>query len=223
MVIKKEILYPMFLECIKYTDDIFWENVFEELSYGKTPYGTYISKNFFCCNYKDKGFNYKIDDKNPEELHNDIYSLLVKKLGLLSQKDKIKKRLEFLNTDEENKDSKKTWSSIRKKNIKDLLIENYVISMKNKYFLTFKQAKYLISIIYIGMIFKIITVKDIDYNDGKINNINGIEFKKKDIILLKDMYDIKMPQSCILIEDKNLMSSNWDKYIDNLKKMVIVD
>ena len=73
------------------------------------------------------------------------------------------------------------------------------------------------------MIFKIITVKDIDYNDGKINNINGIEFKKKDIILLKDMYDIKMPQSCILIEDKNLMSSNWDKYIDNLKKMVIVD
>ena len=95
--------------------------------------------------------------------------------------------------------------------------------MKNKYFLTFKQAKYLISIIYIGMIFKIITVKDIDYNDGKINNINGIEFKKKDIILLKDMYDIKMPQSCILIEDKNLMSSNWDKYIDNLKKMVIVD
>ena len=80
----KAIFHDLFVESIL-------ENVFEELSYGKTPYGTYISKNFFCCNYKDKGFNYKIDDKNPEELHNDIYSLLVKKLGLLSQKKKILK------------------------------------------------------------------------------------------------------------------------------------
>lgn len=222
MVIKKEILFPIFLECIKYTDDIFWENVFEDLSYGKTPYGTYISKNFFCCNYKDKGFNYKIEeDKDPQELYNDIYTLLVKKLCLLSQKDKIKKRLDFFNI-EEDKDMKKTWSSIRKKNIKDLLIENYVISMKNKHYLTFKQARYLISIIYIGMIFKVITVKDIDYNDGKINNILGIEFKKKEIILLKDIYNIKLSKSCILIEEKNLMSLNWTKYIDNLKKLVII-
>ena len=64
MTIKKEIIYPIFLECCQYTTDIFWENVFEDLSYGKTPYGTYITKDFLCCNYKEKEFSYKIEKNN---------------------------------------------------------------------------------------------------------------------------------------------------------------
>ena len=96
MPIKKEIVYPIFLECCQYTTDIFWENVFEDLSYGKTPYGTYITKDFLCCNYKDKEFSYKIEkNKDTEQLYNDIFNLLSKKLGLLSQRDKIKKKIDF--------------------------------------------------------------------------------------------------------------------------------
>ena len=86
---KKEIIYPVFLECCQYTNDIFWENIFEDLAYGKTPYGTYISKDFLCCNYKDKEFSYKIEKKPSNQLYSDIYGLLHKKLGLLSQRDKI--------------------------------------------------------------------------------------------------------------------------------------
>lgn len=96
MPIKKEIVYPIFLECCQYTNDIFWENIFEDLAYGKTPYGTYISKDFLCCNYKDKEFSYKIEKKNSEQLYEDIYLLLAKKLGLLSQRDKLKKKNRFL-------------------------------------------------------------------------------------------------------------------------------
>ena len=47
-----ELVYPFFLKCCEYTDDIFWKFVFEDLAYGKSPYGTYITKNFLCCNYK---------------------------------------------------------------------------------------------------------------------------------------------------------------------------
>ena len=46
MPIKKDIVYPGFIECLQFTEDIFWENIFEDLAYGKTPYGTYISKDF---------------------------------------------------------------------------------------------------------------------------------------------------------------------------------
>ena len=46
MPIKKEIVYPVFLECCEFSVDSFWENIFEDLAYGKTPYGTYINKNF---------------------------------------------------------------------------------------------------------------------------------------------------------------------------------
>jgi len=219
MPIKKEIIYPIFLECFEYTTDSFWENIFEDLSYGKCPYGTYINKNFLCCNYKDKEFSYKIEKKNPLQLYTDIYNLFAKKLGLLSSRDKLKKKLDFNNIEEELKFNKNKWTDIRKKNIKDLLIENYVIDMKNKYSLSNKQSKNLLSSIFIGMIFKVINIKDICYNDGKINNINGIQFEKNKIIYDKNIYDFDINfQKCILI-DKPIMSENWNKYISNLKKI----
>ena len=219
MTNKKDIIYPIFLECSQFITDKFWDNIFEDLAYGKAHYGTYISKGSLTCKYKDKEFIYKIEKKDPEILYNEVYVLLTKKLGLLSHQDKINKKIDFQNIEDEIKEGRKNWNSIRKKNIKDLLIENYVITMKNKYLLTIKQAKYLLSIIFIGMIFKIISVKDIEYRDGIITKIEGINFKKKEIILEKDIYDVKYNVSNILIDDKNLMSFNWEKYLEALKKI----
>ena len=54
----------------------FWENIFENLIYGKVPYGSYISKNYICCNYKRKEFSYKIDEtKDSKILYDEIYNL----------------------------------------------------------------------------------------------------------------------------------------------------
>ena len=219
MTVKKEIIYPIFLECFKYITDKFWQNIFEDLAYGKAPYGTYINKGSLTCKYKDKEFIYKFEKKDSELLYRDIYSLLTKKLGLLSHQDKLNKKIDFQNIENEIKEGRKLWNNIRKKSIKDLLIENYVISMKNKYLLTITQCKYLLSVIFIGMIFKVITSKDINYNDGIIVSINGIDFIKKEVILNKDIYDIKYNASNIIIEDKNLLSDNWVKYLEYLRKI----
>ena len=220
MVMKKEILYPVFLECLQFTNDFFWENIFEDLAYGKTPYGTYINKDFLCCNYKDKEFSYKIEKKEPELLYNDILFLLGKKLVILSSKDKNNKQIDFKNIENELKECRKNWSNIRKKNIKDLLIERYVLNMKDKYLLTFKQAQELLSHIFIGLVFKVISVKDIKYNDGVITSIDGITFENKKINMQKNIYDNEIEfRKCIII-DKNEMSENWYKYISNLKKIV---
>ena len=221
MVIKKEILYPIFLECLQFTSDFFWENIFEDLAYGKTPYGTYINKDFLCCNYKDKEFSYKIEKKDPEILYNDILILLGKKLGILSSRDKNNKQIDFQNIENELKECRKKWSSIRKKNIKDLLIERYVLNMKERYLLSFKQAQELLSHIFIGLVFKVISVKDIKYKDGVITSIDGISFENKKINIEKNIYDNEIEfRKCVIIE-KNEMSENWSKYITNLKKMVL--
>lgn len=221
MVIKKEILYPIFLECLQFTSDFFWENIFEDLAYGKTPYGTYINKDFLCCNYKDKEFSYKIEKKDPEILYNDILILLGKKLGILSLRDKNNKQIDFQNIENELKECRKKWSSIRKKNIKDLLIERYVLNMKDQYLLSFKQAQELLSHIFIGLVFKVISVKDIKYKDGVITSIDGINFENKKINIEKNIYDNEIEfRKCVIIE-KNEMSENWVKYISNLKKIVL--
>jgi hypothetical protein len=220
MPVKKEIVYPIFLECCELIEDTFWKNVFEDLSYGKCPYGTYISKDFLCCNYKNKEFSYKIENKNPKQLYDDIYILFIKKLGLLSHQDKIEKKINFNNIETEIKEYRKSWSNIRKKNIKDLLIENYVIEMKKKHSLTLKQARNLLSMIFIGMVFKVINVKDIDYEDGVIKNINGISFKNKQVIYEKDMYKFETNITSYIIIEKNLMSDSWYKYLESLKKII---
>jgi hypothetical protein len=144
---------------------------------------------------------------------------LVKKLGLLSIRDKLNKKIDFNNIEEELKLVRKNWNNIRKKNIKDMLIENFAIKMKNKYSLNLKQSRKLISSIFIGMIFKVISAKDINYENGEILSIDGFSFKENEVIVERDIYDIDNEyRKCILI-DKTLMSDNWEKYLNNLKKL----
>jgi len=213
---KNEIIYPIFLECIQYCTDDFWESVFEELAYGKTPYGVYISKNYICCNYKGKEFSYKIEKtKSSKEIYDDVYNLLFVKLGLLSSKDKVKKKLEFFNFEKDINENRKQWSNIRKKNVKDLYIENYVISMKNKYNLSIKQAKHLLSMISIGMIFKVISNKDIEFKDGVIERIEGIKFENKKLIFEKNIYNLDTAYSYVLI-DKPCLYVEWEKFLNKL-------
>ena len=218
MVLKKEIIFPVFLNCIQYITDSFWVNIFEDLAYGITPYGSYISKSFLCCNYKDKEFNYKIDKTDPNKLYQDVYSLLKNKLGVLSISDKIKKKNDFLNIQQYLKESRQQWSQIRKKNVKDMLIEKYVLKMGNLHQLSLKQSKNLNYIIFIAMIFKIITIKDIIYENGEIMDINYIKFKHGQIILEKDIFEFEATRKYVLL-DKKLMSDYWEKYITALKKI----
>ena len=216
---KLDIIYPIFLEAAKFTTDIFWENIFEELSYGKTPYGSYISKNFLCCNYLHKEFSYKIERKSPEIIYKEVYYLLLNKLGILSQKEKIKKRIDFNRIEQDLKESRKNWVNIRKKNIKDLLIEKYVIDMERLHNLTIIQTKNLLLNIINGIVFKIISSKDIDYHDNQIHNIKGITFSNKNVFFLKNFYEVS-PISLspeIIIEDKKSMRDNWDKYLKTFK------
>jgi hypothetical protein len=218
MPISKDIIYPVFLECFEFSHDIFWDNIFEDLAYGKTLYGTYISKDFLCCSYKNKEFSYKIERKDPKILYTDIYKLLTDRLGILSHKEKINKRVEFHKTENRIKEFRQDWSNIKKKNIKDLLVERYVIDIKNKYLLSISQTKYLLSVINIAIVFKVITPKDIEYSDGKIQNIDGIEFSKKKIIIKRDIYNIDINFSPEIFTDKKLMSDNWAKYLSVLRK-----
>jgi len=218
MPIKKDIIYPVFLECCQFTSDAFWENIFEDLSYGKTPYGTYISKNFLCCSYKNKEFSYKIERKNPKDLYQEIYNLLTKKLGILSNKEKIKKRFDFYQTESRIVKNREEWSNIKKKNIKDLLIEKYVLDMKKKHSLTMTQAKYLLSIIFISLVFKVISPKDIIYHDNKIHDIEGIEFVKNKIIFKREIYNTNLTISYDTIADKKILSEKWNKYLEMIRK-----
>ena len=218
MPAKKEIIYPIFLECCQFAEDTFWENIFEDLAYGKYPYGTYINKGFICCSYKGKEFSYKIERKDPQILYDDLYGLFSTRLGILSQKEKLKKRLDFHEVEKNIKESRQKWSDIRKKNIKDLLIERYVIKLRHENSLSIKQAKYLLSLISLAILFKIITSKNITYEEDEIKNIEGIEIVDGKIMLKHSIYNIMPSASPKIMVVSKKMSDNWGKYLKQLRK-----
>ena len=214
----KEIIYPQMLECCEYAIDNFWVNIFEELAYGKCPYGTYINKDFLCCSYKDKEFSYKIDNKDAKIIYNNIYKLLKDKLGILSKKEKNRKKSNFYEVETKIKNKRFTWGDIKKKNIKDLLIELYVIDMQKQHCLTRKKAKYLHSIIFIGLAFKVISSKDIHYSNGKIDKIDGIDISDNNININRDIYklDNKTHSNTSIMYEYKKMSEHWDKFIHKM-------
>jgi hypothetical protein len=217
MPFKREIIYPFFLECCCHADDVFWENIFEDFAYGKTPYGTYINKGFFCCGYKNKEFSYKIERKESKVLYDEIYKLLTEKLGILSYKEKSKQRLDFHELEKTIKGSHKNWNNIRKKNIKDIMFERFAIDMKREYSLSQKQCKHLLSIILLAIIFKTITSKDIVYQEDKIQSINGISFSNGKVYINEDIHKIPIVQIESTEQISEKIKDNWNKYIAFLR------
>jgi len=220
-VLKREIIYPFFLECCAFASDAFWENIFEELAYGKSPQGTYISKDCLCCGYKGKEFAYRIERKDAEILYNEVSGLLVNKLGILSQKEKEQKRIVFHELEKNIQESKQEWSQIRKKNIKDTIYEIYVIDMKKKYGLSFKQCKHLLAVIFLANTFKTITTKDIHYENDKIQSIQGIDFEDGKVLFTRPLYTVssKVTEQDYTAENCKILSENWTKYLESLEWM----
>ena len=173
----KKLVYPFFLNCCQYADDVFWEDIFFNLAFGETPCGSYISKNFLCCSLKQKEFNYEIEEKDSETLFKEVYSLLKNRLGVFSHQEKVGKINDI-----------KNWNDIKTKKMKELLIELYVVKMMTKYSLSIKQARYLLSAILIAMVFKVITTTDIDYSNGRINKIEGINFSNEQVIITRNLW-----------------------------------
>ena len=221
MPIKKDIIYPMFLECCQYAKDDYWKGIFEDLAYGITPSGTYISKGSLCCSYKKKSFTYVLEKKDPEILYEEVHKHLSGKMGMVSQKERIEKISAISNITQKLKESRQeSWNKIKKKNDREALIQMYVVRKKNEHHLTIKQARYLLAIISIAMVYKTITVKEIQYENGRIENIAGIDFIKKKVVLENDIYKTEVSFAPHIVIDQKIMSESWEKYIDGLQKIM---
>ena len=180
---KFELIYPIFLMCLNFIEDNYWKIVYEDLSHGKCPYGLYIKNDYICCNYKNKKFNYKIEDKDPYIFYTETFDLLKHTFGLLSNYDKQNNKEQFLLHQQDLiHDTSNDWNLIKKKNIKLLFIEKFIISNKTKYNLTNVMCQQLLHIILLGLLLKTITSNDIIFEDNQIKKIKGISFKKNRFI-----------------------------------------
>lgn len=185
---KKQLLYPVFLECCIYIKDPSWKNVFEDFAYGICPYECFISKGYLCCNSKNKNFIYNIKSKKePKLIFEEIKKLLIEKLNILNKTC-------YKNIyDESEEDKIIKWSKIKRKNIKDFLILNYLTENKINFNLSNHEVNKLQKIINIGIIFKTILSDDIIIKENKIHKIQGIDMVQERVIYEKDFTNVEIP------------------------------
>ena len=221
MNINTKIIYPIFFKCCTYTKDLFWENIFKNLAYSKTPHGIFISKGFLCSKQKKQEFTYKLDEnKDSITVYNEVYNLLHKRLGLVSDQQKISnlKNSNDIQQQINTYYSNIQWKKIKHKVIKDSLLELYVIKLKNKHNLTIHQAKNLLFKIYTVINFKLINgTDDIIFQNGEIVDIKNFDILDNNITLHKNIDDtIFCNTKKRNITKKKKISDNWIKYIRSL-------
>ncbi len=224
---KCNIVYPIFSECVKYTNDEFWKNLFDDLSLGKYPKSIYISGGTIYPSNKRKGFSYIIptnEDKSPQEVATELRTLLIENTSICSTTDISEKRKELkeknLNVDEITNET--TWSKIKKKNIREILIIKYVIRMKEEHKLNWEQTRGLNSLIQMGFIYKMQTSKNVHFNNKQIQKIDGIVFDKKSNQFINEYIDNEIPIEKDENEENenNYLSLYWDRYVLNSTKAV---
>lgn len=219
---KKEILYPIFLQCASQVDDPFWRYVYEDLSYGKCPYGLSLQKNYLSCYVRGKEFSYKIDsDKPPRMVFEELDALLRDRAGILSEKEKMTERARLCRqrTTVPNKSTKEEWTQVKKKMIRDTLLEQYVLENSQKYNVTATMAKRVLSLLIVGLMFKTITAKDIFYQNGFIKKIDGFEFEPRKIVVQKNVLHCKHYPSPSLDEGTTTkpLHTYWTTYLEDMK------
>jgi len=208
--------YPEFIEASLKTIDPFWSSIFEKLAEGKPPRGLSISTvGTIHHNSRKHKFSYYFKGKNGDEIFRDLYQLLSVKLGLISPYEKDQ---EIKNIHKKSTAVITDWGSIKKKNIKDDFISEFVAEKSEDFDLTTDQSKDLVE--YINCYLKLGFIKgsDIIFEDNRINEIKGITFEDKKFKIEIPIIEKKGQPS----DDKNenieskSISSKWNKFIEKM-------
>jgi len=187
--LRRDVIYPIFLKCLPFVEDEFWKETFEELSYGNCYQGAYLSKGFLCSNVKGKEFVYKFIDKEPPRIYTDVSRILKEKLNIMSKNDRKVMLNEFEEVERSIQQVKQSdWNEIKKKSLKDILFQNFLIKMKQSYELRDVQVRCVYNAINLGLMLKSIKTTDVVYENCEIKEIKGFHFSKGKYRIDMDIY-----------------------------------
>ena len=187
----KKILFIVLNRCVYLLKCPFWKKLLEYLSYGVSPDPTRLYINADQLIYKDDThlLSCAIDSENIETTCNNIVKLLCetdiipihKKINCIYSE---KKDLDF--TEPET-----SWANIRKKTIKNCMIDMFVLNAMDAYNLNVTQAKSLLNKIKSAITFKRLTNDDILIEQNNIIFIHGLTFADNKFEFVFDLTNIQ--------------------------------
>lgn len=210
-------IYPIFEKCMKFTLDSYWRDIFAGCAENKFPHGMKYNPSTHTLYVKKdaKKATPIVLPEKPVEVFKRMMTIFKTDLELISSRD-----IEIQS--EELEDVKKhftvevncDWKKIKPRYLREQFIIDYVGKLRDKYSLTLIEVKKLLSTIHTGFQFKQLSSDDIDYSNGEILDIRGLEFDEK-----KRIFVINRPQrSGTTKNERNTKSTKFNGYCDHFLK-----
>ena len=204
---KREVIHPIFLECKEQVENGFWKTLFEELAYGKYPKQFYITSQQVIQSSVRDAFQYSFSNKPVDMIIKDVQELLTIHTNIISNEDLDVKKLE---NEKYKKESWNQWKDVKKKYIRDMLLMEYCIYIKQQLELSvsaMQQVYQTISnLLANGQLY------DVVLKNNKIESIKGIEIAIPEQSIRISFDPIYSKEECV-IECPDLISNYCKRYL----------
>ena len=223
----RDIIYPLFEKCAALTNDKFWVSIFQNCARGKFPRYFSFKNNLLTYRKANKTKRILITN-SPSEAFTTSIGFFQEFGGILSesdrkkrQKDEEERMLELAN----NQDL--TWKDIKIDKIKEVLISEFIDDLSIKMEFNSVEKNELTTTIKKGFMLKYFSNDDVYMEDGRILEIDGLVFDKKNNQYQIDPDYIKSRpgrKNNGLGIEKSLNHSQidfmelWSKYLENLEE-----
>lgn len=175
----KPIINPIFEKCASLTEDKFWQVIFMECARGKFPRG-FTFKNNLLTHKKGNKLTCLELNNSPTEVFIATINFFQTVAGIMSNSDRQKlQKQEEEKIIEQMDEEEITWKQIRKENLKDILLNEFVCDMCQKMDFNQDEKKELITTIKKGIMLKCFNADNIIMEDGKIVEIDGLIYNEK--------------------------------------------
>jgi hypothetical protein len=203
---EKNVVFDEIYKCSLIEDNKEWKQLLNDMARNICPKGiTVVENTTIKCNNSKKGFiSYIFSNKEPEENLKNIKDLLKNFVN-------IDKNIltDFFSKVYQNTGHYLEWRKIRKKNIKEILLQNYAIEFASKNSLC---SKYVYKCLYTALFLdKTHNSNDIEFENNKIKNI--CDFQVENGIILNNREYIKEAEKNKKKEVDNILHTLWESYI----------
>ncbi len=208
---RKELIHSVFLECAKNVIDEEWINLYEDLAYGKCPKGLFM---IGCClnsSNKKNPLKYNFEGKTVQEITSELHPLIIEKTTFRSERDikNINRNSEKIKDKIRSLKNISKFSDIKKKKTREILLDLFMIRMKEKYTLTDVEIKQLRKQIITGFAYKYFASSNVIYKSEAIQYIKGLEFdKEKRLWIITTSSKLKHD---IMVKDDIFLYKLWNK------------
>ena len=178
---QKKVLHPLFQKSSEYTLNPFWSALLNKCSIDIFPKGISYQDGKIIMRKKNIQRQFSLPS-SPEMVCKTMINIFKTELGIVSSMED-KKQTEFVESEKEIIVPNCLLSNIKDKNVKYRLLFDFTSNFKHHFGISESERKRLLSLIYVGMLLKIILPENIQIENYKILNIEHIHFKDGKFIL----------------------------------------